>query len=306
MKHLFTFILVLLLSHQGFSSRITIISSQQGGSYAVQDTVWKHNAVLMGHNASIELNAFLSSYSNLAETDVLIVSSATVAISQGQIQVLKQFVMSGRPLYLQTEYVASLSGNIAYDTLTKAVGADFQWVSSQTGLLAPMAISGILSNIPNTVTHLDYFNSGRAGEGTGVEKFLEFNGKFYGFYYSDPAGVKGSILTTSDQDWIWNDESPALIQNMLFRLVDDIPTSVSPVNNSGEILRIFPNPATEEIFLETIRLTNETVRLVAVSGQEYVRPVLKTNSGITIRLDELPAGLYALKAGSQFIRFRKD
>lgn len=306
MKQLFTFFLFLFNSIAAFSANITIISSQQGGSYAVQDTVWKHNAVLMGHNAAIQLNSFLSSYLNLSETDVLIVSSATVAISQAQIQTLKQFVSSGRPLYLQTEYIATAPGNLVFDTLMHSVAANFQWGQSLNGQLAPMTVSGGMSNTPNAVSSLNYFNAGQPGDGTDVEKFLEFNGKYYGFYYSDPAGVNGSILTTSDQDWIWHNESPGLIQNMLYKLVMAIPTAVSAPEELLQSSMVFPNPAHYEITLKSQGVTKGTARLVSVSGQEYVRPFVQTKSGISIRLEGLPAGLYALKAGSQFFRFRKD
>jgi hypothetical protein len=209
-------------------------------------------------------------------------------------------------LYLQTEYIASASGNIAFDSMMHAVGANFQWGQSQNGQLTPMTVTGNMSNTPNAVSALTYFNAGQPGDGTGVEKFLEFNGKYYGFYYSDPAGIKGSVLTTSDQDWIWHNESPGLIQNMLLQLVSAIPTEVSPREISPEISLIFPNPANEEITIIGSGITKSTVRIISVSGQEFVRPVRKTGSGISIQLEGLPSGLHTIEADNRFYRFRKN
>ena len=36
--------------------------------------------------------------------------------------------------------------------------------------------------------------------------FLEFQGNNFGFCYSDENGEYGTVITTSDEDWAWNNE----------------------------------------------------------------------------------------------------
>lgn len=285
------------LVFSSFGARITIIESSLSINWAVQDTVWKHVATGMGHQAVVVTQDQLSSIANFTSTDVLIVASATQLVnSPANIQTLKQFIQSGRPVYIQSEYLASAAGNILFDTLMKFVGADFSWGPNQiTGQLTPMQVSGTFSNTPNPVAPLTYFNAGHPGDGTGVEKFLEFNGNFYGFCYTDLTMQYGSIVTTSDQDWIWHNESPALLENILHRLVVSAPTGVQPKSSSVEAL-VFPNPTAGYVQLPP-GFEKERFSVVDRIGQ----PVLSGNVPEQGRIDLHPLvpGVYTVRVGEK-------
>jgi hypothetical protein len=54
-----------------------------------------------------------------------------------------------------------------------------------------------------------------------VEPFLEYNGNYFGFCYT---GCNGMVITTSDEDWAWNNASPELMENILYKCANFTPT----------------------------------------------------------------------------------
>lgn len=294
MKSTLLFTVLLAFTFSLSAANITIIESSQGASWAVQDTVWRFIATGMGHNATIVAQNTLASITNLASTDVLILSSATKGFtSPDYLQTLKQFVLTGRPVYIQSEYLLAAQGNKAFDTLMHAVGSDFQWLNSISGQLTPMNVTGGFSSTPNAVSPLSYFNAGLSGDGTGIEKFLELNGNFYGFCYIDPNGVNGTIMTTSDQDWIWHNESPALIANMLFRLVQSITTSTAAPVDREPSIKIFPNPVVKSLFIKSDLSEPSCFEIFDALGKCFISGVLQYGySEIPVHI--LSSGFYSL------------
>lgn len=301
MKSIVLLGLIFCLPFALFATQITIIESSQTTSWSVQDTVWKSVAESAGYTATIVPQSALASLSNLIETDVLILSSATQGISSPYFETIRQFILSGRPAYIQTEYVSTAPGNVAFLSLMTAFGADFQWLGSQSGQLAPMQISGTLSSTPVSVNTLNYFNAGQSGTGTGVEKFLAFNGSYYGFIYDDPQGSIGSVITTSDQDWIWRNESPELIRNILFRLVQSVTVSINPIQDGRLNRQLFPNPAEKNMFVSMPYDKLMTYQIVALSGKCIMSGVLPPGES-EIQMEGTAPGTYflLLADGSRF------
>jgi len=116
---------------------VTIIESQSGNWWAVQDTVWRYIARGIGCNASIVPQNALDNISNLNNTDVLIVSSATISFANANyLQTVQQFISSGRSAYIQSEYLNTFQGNITFQAIVQALGSDFNWGQTISGQVA--------------------------------------------------------------------------------------------------------------------------------------------------------------------------
>ena len=273
---------------------VTIIESQTGNAWAIQDSIWRNVASGMGYNASVVPQSTLDAFSNLSATDVLIVSSATISFaSTNHLQTIRQFVLSGRSAYIQSEYQGSFQGNITFDSLMQTVNANFNWTSTVSGSLVPMNVLGTLSTTPNNLATLNYFNYGRAGTGTGVEKFLEYNGDYFGFCYSDSISTNGTVITTSDEDWAWNNASPELMENILHRLVNAINTANIKYVKMNSSFNIFPNPFTSETTIKTNELyKNASFEIYNLYGQQVKQINNLSEKTITLHRDNLPSGIY--------------
>ena len=224
----FLIIFIGIFSFHVNAINITIIESRTSGKFwTVQDSVWNFIATGMGYNASIVPQSTLDNISNLNSTDILIVSSGTILFpSANRYQTIQQFVLSGRPAYIQSEYASTLQGNMTFASLMQSLGANFNWITTINGVLTPMNVIGTLATTPFNVPAINsYFYYGCAGTGTGVDKFLEYKGNYFGFYYS---GCNAMVITISDEDWVWKGASPALMQNILYKFVNYISTSTTP------------------------------------------------------------------------------
>lgn len=208
------------------AQQVTIIESQSGNWWAIQDSIWKVVADNMGFTGTIAPQSTLDAVANLSGTDILVISSGTIQYTgTNHLLTILLYVMSGRPVYIQSEYTTSYQGTITFDSLMTALGADFQWTGTVSGSLVPMNVTGDLATTPNAVSTLGYYNYGCAGTGTDVQTFLERGGQFFGFYYPGN-GNSGCVITQSDEDWVWNNESQALMANMLAKIQNCTTTTV--------------------------------------------------------------------------------
>jgi hypothetical protein len=159
-----------------------------------------------------------------------------------------------------------------------------------------MNILGALATTPNNVSSINYFNYGYAGSGTGVESFLEYNGYYFGFCYSDTTAGNGTIITTSDEDWAWHNSSPELMENILYKLANSIVSSNHDPQTDHNALTIFPNPLSIEATVMTNRLhKNATMRIYNLVGQQF-KMINKINSQtIHLNRDNMPTGLYIIR-----------
>lgn len=298
MKKLLLGICILLSGFWAKAVDVTIVESQSGNFWATQDSVWYMVATSLGFNATIVPQSALDFISNLASTDVLIVSSATIMYTgTNHYQTIEQYVLSGRPAYIQSEYSGIYQGNITFDSLMQRFGVNFSWSNSITGNLIPMNVSGILSTTPNQVDTLNYFNAGYSGITTdpNLEAFLEFNGEFYGFCYSGTAAKSATIITISDEDWAWHNASPELMENILFRLAN-VSTSVRGNNYPPHTsLSVFPNPMQySSTFVFPKELKNAALSIFNSAGTLMMN--VKNISADLYQFENLnwPAGIYSV------------
>ncbi|HKR06503.1 MAG TPA: T9SS type A sorting domain-containing protein [Bacteroidia bacterium] len=287
----------MVFSLQSNAVNVTIIESLSGNSWAVQDTVWRSVAFGMGYTASIVPQSALDDTANLSATDILIVASGTISYTgTNHIQTIRQYVLSGRPAYIQSEYLGSFGGTILFDSIMQTVGTNFNWIGTISGQLVPMNILGTFATTPNNTDTLNYFNYGYAGTGTGVEKFLEYQGNYFGFCYSDPTCTNGTVITISDEDWVWSNQSPELMENILYRLANDCATSIKNIDTENSSLNIFPNPFKENTQLSFKNDHHDliNINLIDISGR-VIKTFSTAGSKFLLDASAFEKGIYILR-----------
>ena len=296
LKSLFS-ITIIVFSLQCYAVNVTIIESLTGNFWAVQDTVWRSVAVGMGYSATIVPQSTLDNITNLSATDILIVASGTISFTgTNHLQTIEQFVQSGRPAYIQSEYLGTFQGTITFDSLMQAVGANFNWIGTISGQLVPMNVLGTFATTPNNTPTLNYFNFGYAGTGTGVEEFLTYQGNYFGFCYTDSTCTNGTVITISDEDWAWQNESPDLMENILFRLANSCATSVNNIEADNSSLNVFPNPFNENTFINFKNDHHDlmNINLFDFSGRE-IKNYTTSNSNFRLNATGIEKGIYLLR-----------
>lgn len=85
--------------------QISIIESQSGGHG--MDQRWLDLVDDMGDDGTILPQSTLDNSDFFATTDLLIVSSGTIALPENRWETVKQFLENGGDVYLTTEYLTS-------------------------------------------------------------------------------------------------------------------------------------------------------------------------------------------------------
>ncbi len=282
---------ICIISHHIFAQNITIIESQSYKPGHIMDTVWNNVATEMGLNSAIVPQDALGSISNLSSTDVLIISSGIITITPSYFQTLIDFVTNGGSAYIQSEYSLSSAGSIIFDELMMAVGADFSWDTTVTGVLDSLKILGDLSTTPNNVPTLNYFWYGLAGGGTGVDPFIELNGDYFGFSYVDSISKNGTVITASDEDWILFSISIELMENILTKLLKNSTYNAGD-NYDNEIL-IYPNPTNGVFYIRDV-MEFEQLSVFNVLGEVvYTTTIVKEEE--MVDLQGFPKGMYIVR-----------
>jgi len=203
------------------AATVTIVESRSMNAGHDMDLQWETVATGMGLSASIVEQTALDSTTSLASTDILIVSSGTIALSATRISTVVDFLSSGGAVYLQAEYQTTYDSNQAFAQAVTDLGGTFTWSSSVTGSLSP-AVSGCLATEPETIAELTYFHYGATGSGTGVDAFLSEGSQPVGWTFCPTTTGAGYLVSTTDQDWVRQSGSyPAgrtLMRNILHRL----------------------------------------------------------------------------------------
>jgi hypothetical protein len=226
-------------------SNIKIIESQSSNPGHLMDTIWKNVALGLGHNAVIVPQTTLDDTSFFSSTQILIVSSGVISLPANRINTIKSFVMTGKNVYLQCEYLASFETNQAFATLVNSLGGTFSWGSSLNGDISPMLVLGSLSNTPNNVPSISYYWYGVYGTGNNtIEYFMRYQGNNYGFIFTPVNSGYGTIVAQTDQDWIRVSTSTPLMQNILFRLgaIIGIQPISSEIPVQFSLSQNYPNP----------------------------------------------------------------
>jgi gliding motility-associated-like protein len=201
---------------------IKIVESETFNSGHLMDSVWFNVAAGMGHTASIVPQTTLDNNSFFSTTDILIISSGVITLPANRVLTIQQFLQTGKPVYIQSEYDCGVyTTNAAFATIVGNLGGNFSWMGVVSGTLAPMNVLGSLATTGNTITPLSYFWYGCHGSGcANIENYLEYNGDYFGFIFCPPNPNYGRFITNSDQDWINQSVSLPLMQNIITNLAD--------------------------------------------------------------------------------------
>lgn len=212
----------------GFSANIAIIESQSNHPMQTMDANWESVVSNMGHTASILPQNSLDNLSSFDGYDILIVSSGLIDLPMNRRATAKAFFMSGRSMYLQSEYQLIHPGNMMFEEIITENGNTFTWEGESSGSITPMEVICGLGNGLNQVTDLSYFWYGTYGTGDdSVIPFLTSNDKSYGFSYSPNDDNLGRVITTTDQDWIRILNSEELMENIIHELTQPNSTSTT-------------------------------------------------------------------------------
>lgn len=234
-KHLLLLMLQLFVSTT-FGLNVTIIQSSTVTGH-IMDTNWNDVATGMGHSSVIVPQTTLDNTIFFSTTDILIVASGTIALPPNRVNTIIQFLQTGKPVYLQGEYLPTYTTNIAFEDIISSLGGSFSWGSTFSGHLIPMNAVGSFGTNMNTVSPLSYYWYGVNGSGDcNTLNMLEYNGFYFGFQYISPIPSYGTIISSSDQDWIRSNNSPELMENIITHLI-------SPQNPNGFVVNSMSDTA---------------------------------------------------------------
>ncbi len=261
-----TFVLTaccLFLTLSSFGANITIIESQSIHPLHKMDTNWSNIATTLGHNATIENQSFMDDYANFSGTDVLIIASGLIDIPDNRRDNILQFVENGGNVYIQSEYLSNLSGNIIFEYIAENLGNTFSWDEEVAGNLSPMEISGEMAEGMDEDNTISYYWYGTSGTGDdNFIPFLHYDNKDWGFIYCSSDLAHGKMITTSDQDWIRTSSKNDLMENILSFLANSVSYATPTVSISEEPCEDIPT------FTATITNNNLAVQIEwLINGQ---------------------------------------
>ncbi len=198
----------------------------------VMDSVWYDVALGMGHTAMILPYTTLLDTSFFSTTDVLIISNATVALFPSDIKTILWCIRKGKPVYLQTEYLPEFVTNQAFASIVDSLGGIFDWEENYSGDLVGMKVIGSFATTPNVIPPLDYYWYSVSGTGDcHMMYFLEYGAAYHGFQFISHDPLFGSMITTTDQDWIQERTSTQLMENIITHLIN--PPDIAEENTIG-------------------------------------------------------------------------
>ncbi|MBL0102692.1 MAG: hypothetical protein IPP51_02320 [Bacteroidetes bacterium] len=167
-----------------FSSKATNVLITENTLY-VCDTIWKHVANGMGMNSIIQSDTFLDNTYFLTHADVVIIATYNVNYTPTRVNNIKQFLASGKSVYLQTEYdCTNFPSDAIYEDIVNSLGGSFTRGGTISGMLN-VNVLGNMATTPNTVTQITDFWYGCQGIAscTNMDAFLELSGNYFGFTF---------------------------------------------------------------------------------------------------------------------------
>src|SRR4029078_10896259 len=192
----------------------TIISSQAEHTMQDMDSVWSQVILRMGHTPTIVPQSTLDNEMFFSGTDILIVSNAVIGLTTLEVNTILQFVKSGKPVYLQSEYLPNYTTNQAFTFIINSLDGSFTWNNVFSDFLDRNVIGTYryTNNIVNTVRF--WYSVSGTGDCNTIN-FLEYGGAYHVFQYIPTNPSYGSIITTADQDWILSRLSLQLMENII-------------------------------------------------------------------------------------------
>jgi gliding motility-associated-like protein len=220
-----------------YGLNVAITESSQSTFGYNMDNQWREVVSGMGHTPFVYSQSILDDDSFFSNTDVLIISSGSTNLPPNRVETILQFIQSGKSVYLQSEHLSSYSTNIAFKTIVTSLGGFFLWNNSFfSDNLGPMDVVGTFSTTNNVITSLDYYWYSVSGIGDcNTISYLRKDGEYHGFQYVPTNPLFGSIITSSDQDWINSSSSSShqLMENIITHLISPPPVSFDLTLNLG-------------------------------------------------------------------------
>ncbi|MCA9674653.1 MAG: hypothetical protein H6709_16670 [Kofleriaceae bacterium] len=203
--------------------RVTIIESQSVNAGHVMDQQWADVANAAGHTATIVPQTTLDDLGNLADTDILVVSSGLAPLPAERVAVIQAFAAAGHGVYLQGEYQTTYETNIGFATIANSEGATFTWTATVTGQQDPTTVNGCLATTPEAAPTLTAYWYACTGTATGdnIEVIHTApGGEPIGWSLCFPGG--GKVIFDTDQDFIRTPaaNTPEHMRNILVALAD--------------------------------------------------------------------------------------
>lgn len=121
------FILFMMLFLYAEALNIRIIESTSANPGHTMDTQWQSVATAMGHTPTISPQTTLDNTTFFASSDVLIISSGVIALTATRISNIQAFASTGKPVYIQAEYLNTYTANGAFQSIVNALGGGFTW-----------------------------------------------------------------------------------------------------------------------------------------------------------------------------------
>ncbi len=206
------------------------------------DQEWLTLASSLGYQATIVPQITLNDTAFFDTTDILIISSGTIALPENRVATILAFVQQGGSVYLQTEYQESYTTNMAFQFIVDSLGGQFSWIGEVSGWLV-CDVWGNLARIYNIVPEVSSLWYGCEGIGDEtIENCLTYQNQNVGFLFRPPDESQryGYLVTTSDQDWIIESLCYPLMANILSSLLlrhSGIPRiAAEPLNIPIQIL----------------------------------------------------------------------
>jgi gliding motility-associated-like protein len=229
------FILACLSVNNASALNIKIVESTSINSAHVMDSVWNTTATSMGHTASIHPQTLLDNNLFFSTTDILIVSSGVASTTPTREATILAFLKTGKPVYLQSEYLPTYATNILFDNIVDSLGGSFNWVTNLSGNLGPVNILGNFAINNNATSIISYFWYSVTGVGDcHCVPFLVTNSnEYHGFQVFPSNPSYGTIITTTDQDWVNQSINIQLMENIITNMISPVPVAGNISLNLG-------------------------------------------------------------------------
>lgn len=240
MNKIFPALIIFLMSTCfSFGFNVTIIESESFNSGHVMDSVWYNVCIGMGYTASVLPQTTLDNNTFFASTDLLIISSGVIPIPGNRVLTIQQFLQTGKPVYIQSEYLSSYDANQAFQSIVITLGGTFAWGGTTSGTLNPMNELGTFATNNNAVVPInDYWYGCYGTGGCTIENMLEYQGQYYGFQFCPSTTGIGRFSTTSDQDWIRTQNNNLFMENILTNLTTP---GLCTSNGAGPVVNLGPD-----------------------------------------------------------------
>lgn len=209
------------------TSNFVIIESTSANAGHNMDARWLSVVTGMGHTGSIMPQTTLDNTAFFASANALIVSSGVIALTPLRVTTIRQFLQTGKPVFIQGEYLTSYTSNQAFQTIITATGGTYALGATVSGDLQPCSILNAYATTTNSVPTIGYHWYGSTGSGcNNLEYFMRYSGNNLGFVYCPTNLSWGDMIQSTDQDWVRALTSPALMQNIIYAMLSGNACSV--------------------------------------------------------------------------------